>query len=171
MNLNFIRLIDFGYSVDLDQPLSEPLQKLLKPFVIGTPYYVSPEQLEAQQLETKIESDMWSVGVMVYQLILGKYPFDSAIGRDDLNKKILCCKYSFPEDHKLDRDCKNFIEDLLDPRPSSRLTPEQALNHPWLKQETPIWTIKKEVIQRLQSYRKSNDFLFICQRIIVSCFL
>ena len=114
---------------------------------------------------------MWSVGVMVYQLILGKYPFDSAIGRDDLNKKILCCKYSFPEDHKLDRDCKNFIEDLLDPRPSSRLTPEQALNHPWLKQETPIWTIKKEVIQRLQSYRKSNDFLFICQRIIVSCFL
>lgn len=133
LQTNFIRLIDFGYAVDLNYPLSESLQKLLNPFVIGTPYYVAPEMLEKDESETKIESDMWAIGVTVYQLLTGKYPFDTTIGREDLNKRIQSCNYRFPENWKHGPDCQDFIEKLLEPTVKRRLTPEAALNHPWLQ--------------------------------------
>ena len=130
--------------------------------MIGTPYYVAPEQLEKDCSDNKIESDMWAIGVTVYQLLTGKYPFDTKIGRDDLNGRIMSCNYGFPEDWSHGQDCKDFVERLLEPTVKNRLTPKAALAHPWLQWQAPLWNVKPEVIQRLKSYRKSNDFLFIC---------
>ena len=131
---NFIRLIDFGYSIDLNDQLSESLQNLLRPFLLGTPYYIAPEQLESS-FETKIESYMWSLGVIVYYLLTAKFPFDIAKGnRQKLNKKIICCDYAFPEDKgwRNRKECKDFIERLLEPQVQKRMTPQQALEHQWL---------------------------------------
>ena len=105
---------------------------------------------------------MWAIGVTVYQLLTGKYPFDTKIGRDDLNGRIMSCNYGFPEDWSHGQDCKDFVERLLEPTVKNRLTPKAALAHPWLQWQAPLWNVKPEVIQRLKSYRKSNDFLFIC---------
>ena len=59
---------------------------------------------------------------------------------------------------------------MLEPIVEKRLTPEQALKHKWFDGPN-YWKIDAQVASRLKSYRKTNDLLFICQKIIVSCFL
>ena len=41
--------------------------------MIGTPYYLAPEAIDGH---SSIEADLWSLGVLIYVLLIGKYPFN-----------------------------------------------------------------------------------------------
>ena len=78
-----IRLIDFGLSkVQVTEFLNERA---------GTPYYVAPEVIERKYGK---QADIWSLGVILYQLVSGLIPFD-ADSPDALFKKIKNCEWSF----------------------------------------------------------------------------
>jgi serine/threonine protein kinase len=72
------KVIDFGIAkATTDQRLTDKtLFTALEQF-IGTPAYVSPEQAEMTGTDIDTRSDIYSLGVLLYELLTGKTPFDS----------------------------------------------------------------------------------------------
>jgi serine/threonine protein kinase len=74
-----VKVLDFGIAAG--EPCMAPRAGLTKvEYPIGTPAYMSPEQMMASN-EVDARSDIWSMGVLLYQLITGGLPFP---GKNDL---------------------------------------------------------------------------------------
>ncbi|MDQ2647711.1 MAG: serine/threonine protein kinase, partial [Myxococcota bacterium] len=72
---DFVKIIDFGISKF--QPLSGDGMKMTRTgAVMGTPYYMSPEQASGSH-EADQRSDLYSVGVMMFEAVTGRVPFDA----------------------------------------------------------------------------------------------
>jgi len=92
---------------------------------MGTMTYVAPEMITSADTRFQIESDMWSLGVIVFTLLAGRHPFYSS-NNTQLFNLIQTCDYQFePKSiwENVSNDCKDFIEELLEPNKESRLTP------------------------------------------------
>src|SRR5215470_12449452 len=71
------KVIDFGIAKATQQELTEKtLYTQLQQF-IGTPAYMSPEQAEMTGLDIDTRSDIYALGVLLYELLTGKTPFDA----------------------------------------------------------------------------------------------
>ena len=68
---DFVKILDFG--VSKFTAAENDLARTSTGMIMGTPYYMSPEQVRAEQLDAR--SDIYSVGVMVYYAITGRLPF------------------------------------------------------------------------------------------------
>jgi serine/threonine protein kinase len=68
-------VIDFGIAKATHQRLTEKTQWTEFGQFIGTPAYVSPEQAEGSQLDIDTRSDIYSLGVLLYELLTGSTPF------------------------------------------------------------------------------------------------
>jgi serine/threonine-protein kinase len=69
------KLIDFGASKLIDEG-GDRLKLTRKGAVVGTPIYMSPEQLRGEPLDAR--SDIWSLGVVMYRALTGRLPFDTS---------------------------------------------------------------------------------------------
>ena len=69
-----IKVLDFGISKVADDPSSDLTRTRV---VMGSPPYMSPEQLRASR-DVDPRSDVWSLGVVLYQLVAGRLPFVGA---------------------------------------------------------------------------------------------
>src|SRR5260370_823962 len=69
-------VIDFGVAKALGQQLTERTLHTGFAQMIGTPLYMSPEQTEFNQLGVDTRSDIYSLGVLLYELLTGSTPFD-----------------------------------------------------------------------------------------------
>lgn len=76
---NSVKLVDFGISQDKRETNSN------KP--IGSPAYMSPEQIEGKDID--FQSDIYSAGITMYELLTGKLPFQSCETREELFQVIL----------------------------------------------------------------------------------
>ncbi len=100
-----VKVIDFGVAKALHQQLTQHTIYTALNQVVGTPLYMSPEQLELSGLDIDTRTDVYSLGVLLYELLSGTTPFD----RDRLLKS------GFDEMRRIIRE-----EDP--PRPSYRVT-------------------------------------------------
>ncbi|BDA41023.1 Calcium/calmodulin-dependent protein kinase type 1 [Coccomyxa sp. Obi] len=129
---NRIKIIDFGLSRFFDPSACNPLSTMC-----GSPQYVAPEILElADNNRTGYTEavDMWSAGVIIFILLAGYAPFD------DDNDVMLYQKIKRGEHDMGDSvwdvispDARDLVEKLLVVDPLVRLSPQQALMHPWLQ--------------------------------------
>lgn len=71
------KVIDFGIAKALNQRLTEKTVFTRYSQMIGTPEYMSPEQAEMNGLDVDTRTDIFSLGVLLYELLTGKTPFDS----------------------------------------------------------------------------------------------
>ena len=120
-----LKLIDFGLAT-----FSEQEKKM-----VGTPSYMPPEMIDGNSTYV---SDIWSVGVIVYQMLTGKLPFEGDDNDDHhelLYQRIKKEKYNLEHLNKSDcsDDIKDFIEKALQKDIKLRMNVEEALNHPWIK--------------------------------------
>ncbi len=86
------KVIDFGIAKAIQQELTEKtIYTQLQQF-IGTPAYMSPEQAEMSGLDIDTRSDIYSLGVLLYELLTGMTPFDAKelmrSGLDEMRKII-----------------------------------------------------------------------------------
>ena len=70
------KVIDFGVAKAINQQLTEETLFTRFAEMIGTPLYMSPEQAEMSSLDIDMRSDIYSLGVLLYELLTGTTPFD-----------------------------------------------------------------------------------------------
>jgi serine/threonine protein kinase/Ni/Co efflux regulator RcnB len=99
------KVIDFGVAKALNQRLTEKTLHTGFAQIVGTPMYMSPEQAEMSPLEVDTRSDIYSLGVLLYELLTGTTPYEQ--GR--------LSKASFDE-------LRRIIREEEPPRPSRRLS-------------------------------------------------
>lgn len=94
----------------------------------GCPAYVSPEILSGSTPYSGKMADMWSLGVMLYTMLVGRYPFHDPDPATLFSKirRGQCC---LPEG--LSPKAKCLLHSLLRKEPSERLTAAELLAHPW----------------------------------------
>ncbi len=103
-----VKVIDFGVAKAIGQQLTDKTIYTRFTQMIGTPMYMSPEQVELNALDVDIRSDVYSLGVLLYELLTGTTPFD----RERL------ATASFDE-------MRRIIKEEEPPTPSSRLSSTQ----------------------------------------------
>lgn len=95
----------------------------------GCPAYVCPEMLQPGSYSGQA-ADLWSLGVIIYTLLVGHYPFFD-ISTQNLFSKVRSGYYQIP-DHVSDL-ARSLIGSLLAYDPSSRVPAWAILAHPWFK--------------------------------------
>ena len=70
------KVIDFGVAKAAGQPLTEKTLNTAFGAIVGTPEYMSPEQATFNQLDIDTRSDVYSLGVLLYELLTGTTPVD-----------------------------------------------------------------------------------------------
>jgi serine/threonine protein kinase len=70
------RIIDFGIAKAVGQRLTERTLHTQIGRFVGTPEYMSPEQAELTPLDVDTRSDVYSLGILAYELLVGTLPFD-----------------------------------------------------------------------------------------------
>jgi non-specific serine/threonine protein kinase/serine/threonine-protein kinase len=71
------KIIDFGVAKATNQRLTEKAVFTELGQIIGTPEYMSPEQAEMGATDIDTRTDIYSLGVLLYELLVGELPFDS----------------------------------------------------------------------------------------------
>lgn len=102
--------------------------------VCGTPNYIAPEVLFGKAGGHSFEADIWSLGVIIYTLLVGVPPFQQK-NVDEIYKLIELNKYIFPPDCELSSEAIDLITRILNSNPNERPDLEQILQHRFLTQK------------------------------------
>ena len=86
------KVIDFGIAKAMEEPLTDKTLFTMYGHFIGTPAYMSPEQAQMSGLDVDTRSDVYSLGVLLYEQLTGRTPFDQkelmALGLDEMRRTL-----------------------------------------------------------------------------------
>lgn len=126
-----VKVIDFGFSVIVAN------HQRLKIFC-GTPSYMSPEIVRKHEYDGK-PVDMWALGVLLYVMLTGTFPF-RGVSEQDLYQKIQRGQYRTNHD-SLSLEARKVISRLLDTDYRRRMTAEELIDSAYIKCEDIRLTI------------------------------
>ena len=152
----WVKIIDFGTAKFFDKNKKEKS-------VVGSSYYIAPEVLKKSYNE---KCDTWSVGVILYMLIVGRAPFD---GKDDEEIINNIKKGIYNSQHKKllssSPEVQDLVKNLLKVDVKKRFSALEALKHPWFKKfnaKSLYSNIDNEKIKtylnRLRHYQINSKF-------------
>jgi serine/threonine protein kinase len=82
---DYVKVLDFGIAKPVDEDDRENLTKT--GFVLGTPFYMSPEQLSGEKLDGR--SDVYSLALLVYEMFSGRLPFEGDNSQAIMVKRLI----------------------------------------------------------------------------------
>ena len=102
----------------------------------GTPVYMAPEIFARNYSQ---EADLWSTGVLLYQLYSKRFPFWDHVGNckatklEEVAEAVITAeiKYNYGPWLKMSSEGRDFIQRCLTRDPTFRITAEEALKHAW----------------------------------------
>lgn len=119
-----VALCDFGLSKRLP---SESDTKICFDEIRGTQGYIAPEVCAEQNYDEKI--DIFAAAIVLYRLVSGTEPFYPVENfTEEVEFADDCCGH-------LSAECKHFLQSVLNLDPEQRLSAEQALQHPWFRED------------------------------------
>ena len=115
-----LKLIDFGLATNSKKDTKS----------VGTPFYMAPEMIDGN---SHPQSDIWSVGIIVYLMLTGKYAFDAKkdenlydkIKNDEIDMEPL-------DESECSEEAKDFIKKCLKKSYQERMTTAECLEHAWI---------------------------------------
>ena len=139
-----IKLCDFGFAREFKDTL-------LTDTICGSPLYMAPELLQNQKYN--IKSDIWSLGIIMYEIVMKNHPFKSnnisdLINKINNNKPILT-------NSNFSNDCKELIRDLLIVDYTQRLDWDDIFTNKWIF--TPLNENNKNNINVENSIKNNVD--------------
>lgn len=123
-----LKIADFGWSVHAPSSRRTTL--------CGTLDYLPPEMIEGREHDEKV--DLWSLGVLCYEFLVGKPPFE-AEGYHDTYRRISRVDLKFPD--YISPGAKDLVSKLLVHDPNKRLPLNGVLAHPWIRNNTQTLTL------------------------------
>ena len=118
-----VKLCDFGFARAMSS------NTIVLTSIKGTPLYMSPELVQEQPYDAT--SDLWSLGVILYELYCGQPPFYTNSIYTLINQ-IVKEPVKYPAD--ISKEFKSFLQGLLQKNPKKRLTWPQLLDHPFVRE-------------------------------------
>lgn len=118
-----LKIADFGFARYVEE------ESLMNTFC-GTPLYMAPEIISHKKYTTK--SDMWSMGIILYEMAVGKKPFNPRT-LHELTHEVTTKEVDVPEN--LSHGCANLIRGLLQRDPNPRMSCEELFVNEWINGE------------------------------------
>ena len=161
-----VKICDFGFSRKVDENSQAST-------ILGTPITTAPDVLflELGQGHYGTEADMWSLGVCVYELLIGNVPFfKNSIKK--LKEDILNGVFDYPKNVDISFESISFINALLQYDPKKRLSWDNFWKHPFLNKNVKDFhplkltlNLDKKLAEQLENFKvnskNNNNFLWI----------
>ena len=154
-NFPRIKICDFGTSKMFEKGA---IQRKL----VGSSYYIAPEVLKKHYDE---KCDLWSCGVILYILLSGRPPFGGENDKE-IMERVALGKYDLQSSpfNKVSKSGIDLIQKLLIMDPKKRISAQDALLHPWFKEnkskelfnQIKDESTLKKLINNLKAYRKDS---------------
>ncbi|MCD4656702.1 MAG: protein kinase, partial [Planctomycetes bacterium] len=135
---NVVKIADFGLAKASDASMDMQISQ--SGTILGTPYYMSPEQ--AQNQELKFSTDIYSLGVTFYHMLTGEVPY---VGESAIQVLFQHIKSPFPSIRKKLHDIPQEIDHLI-----LRMTAK----NPQMRPQSML-----EITEELESIREKYDFV------------
>ena len=156
-----LKLIDFGFSHKISKNNKNNLIYIFQ----GTQTYCSPESTKPFLGYDPFVHDIFSLGVVLFILTVGRFPFNQANYNDTRYRLIM--KGDFKnywddfEQYMISDELKSLINKLICYDPSERYNLNEILEHPWIKKycnesDNDFWDEVKEELQLRKSVMKSE---------------
>lgn len=135
------KLSDFGLSKYNDSLVT----------ACGSPIYAAPELMLHKEYDGA-KADMWSIGVLFYNLITGAMPFGVAANQSvsQIYKAMVAKQLDFPAYAKADASAKDLCAKMLQVDPEKRISAQEVLSHPFLA------TCRKGYQEMMQAMQEHN---------------
>lgn len=154
-----IKICDFGMSIK-----SENNHRMRS--IAGTPYYLAPEVLRGAYTKA---CDVWSLGVFMYFILVGKHPFKGANLESIYQKASKGIQIFKAGDFgKVSENAKDLIKKMLTVQTGKRISMKEALNHPWFTNfETKESQIPHVIFKSLCKYKAKSKLWQEAIKIVV----
>lgn len=120
-----LKIADFGWSVHTPSSRRSTL--------CGTLDYLPPEMIEGKTHDQKV--DMWSLGVLCYEFLVGKPPFEAKT-HEETYRRISRVEYTYPHQLNISAGAKDLVAKLLKHNPMHRLPIQGVMVHPWVAENS-----------------------------------
>lgn len=154
-----IKIADFGMSAKFGQ--NQRMQSLA-----GTPYYLAPEVLKGSYTKN---CDIWSLGVFMYFILSGSYPFKGC-NLDEVFENVSGGRVKFDSSwSKVSKEGVDLISSMLVVDPRKRITIKKALVHPWFSQHknSKPEPVPFHIFNSLKQYKAENKLWQEALKVIV----
>ena len=158
-NSDEVKICDFGMSIK-----SEGNNRMRS--IAGTPYYLAPEVLRGSYTKA---CDVWSLGVFMYFILMGKHPFKGANLESIYQKSSKGTQvFKIGELDRISEEAKDLIKKMLTVQTAKRISMKDTLAHPWIANfEKKDNKISQDVFKSLCKYKAKSKLWQEAIRIVV----
>jgi serine/threonine-protein kinase ULK/ATG1 len=134
---NILKITDFGFAKSVNSSdISETF--------CGSPLYMAPEILTYQKYNHN--ADLWSVGVILYELLTGETPY-TGNNLYDLVYNMKNNEVRIPNYKNLSSECKHLLFSLLQKDPDKRISWDKFYEHPWFTEYSEIDNLYNKIFE------------------------